>query len=216
MRPQPTCIACIRVDAITTTKQCDTCGNAVRSRSSQTTSPRCTPCRLQSPRPTLVRKKPCSGCSKLLIVTALSATEPMCRDCRAQRRKQSPRCAWCGDRKPNPRAKYCTQSCAARSDGDRRKIRSAQDPHTQRWQRERDAPGLTSHARAKVLHRWRSTTPGLRLLRPHQPPPLTTSYPSCAAARTMRATSHRAASAATQAKAGSLSSSGGPSAGYHP
>jgi hypothetical protein len=102
---------------------------------------------------------PCADCGDLRQVGRRNLPEGSMR-CHPCRRKRSDRlvpCAGCGTefRRANRKSKFCSRACFARSDGERRRISTPDDPHYRRQLRERSAPGLTQSQRKRLLERWR-------------------------------------------------------------
>jgi hypothetical protein len=104
---------------------------------------------------------PCSDCGETMwSKTPPRNGKPRCLACRRARpvRGREVACAYCGVqfRTSSHRAKFCSQSCFARFDGDRRRVSTLDDPHYRRSMRERSAPGLNSYARKMLATKWRN------------------------------------------------------------
>jgi 5-methylcytosine-specific restriction endonuclease McrA len=107
---------------------------------------------------------PCSQCGELMWrgSTSLPAGQARCHPCRRARptvrELHTMTCAHCDKQFKRVRTgyKYCSLTCFARADGARRMIRAADDNRVVRGHRERDAPGMSNKARARMLNRWKT------------------------------------------------------------
>lgn len=96
------------------------------------------------------RRTPCAGgCGKDVSRTPTSAAEPMCKPCRSQlpARSKWRACADCGIECWGMRCRECA--------GVARRIGPEDMVKARRYQRDGAAPGLSTHARALLLAKWK-------------------------------------------------------------
>jgi 5-methylcytosine-specific restriction endonuclease McrA len=103
---------------------------------------------------------PCAVCGTLLWRgrTSLPPGQAICQPCRRAGLSETMKevlCLHCGASFRTYRAKFCSRTCFARFDGERRRISTPGDPHYRRQLRERSAPGLGQTQRKRLLDKWR-------------------------------------------------------------
>ena len=113
---------------------------------------------------------PCNRCGELMWsrTGSLPAGKARCQACRriapqpwgalnngSPRLVMCPQCWQVFDRGRRARRKFCSQACFGAYQGERQRVRSLDDQHQLRCEREKNAPGLSRSQRSRLLTQWK-------------------------------------------------------------
>ena len=151
---------------------CNRCGKAMArvAKSLPETKARCLACRridpLTKPHKPKVKDLTCNRCGEPMWGSTLPQGEARCQPCRradpqptgghtAPRLVMCPQCWQVFDQGRSTRRKFCSRACFAVHQGEVQRVRSMDDQHQQRCEREKNAPGLSRSQRSQLLTQWK-------------------------------------------------------------